>query len=392
MWTVLFCFMVYVIIMAIGDSVSTLTRSRVSGLFVAMIIYLIGFQTGIVPADSVAQTGLVTLAGGWAIALLLVGMGTMMDVKTLIAQWKTVVIALAGLVGIAVATFTVTNWLVGHEFAYAAAAPISGGIVAGNITADAANAAGRPDIAAFAFLVVGVQGFIGIPVCSNLLKSYTDKIIKGEIVMADMSGNEKGEEKPKLIKGFPKAMQSDNHLLARLAITAYVGWLISTYVTAGKVNFYVVCLFVGILAYLIGFLPKNAHIVSHGSSILMLCVMALVFGNLATISLSDLVNMLLPLLICLVVDAIFVLVFGFIVGLILKVDWRLCGAIAICCTIGYPGTGIITDEISRSLECDEELKAKITEHITPPIIISGFTSVTIASVIFAGIMAPLIFK
>ena len=108
MWTVLFCFMVYVIIMAIGDSVSTLTRSRVSGLFVAMVIYLIGFQTGIVPADSVAQTGLVTLAAGWAIAILLVGMGTMMEVKTLIAQWKTVVIALAGLVGIAVATFTVT--------------------------------------------------------------------------------------------------------------------------------------------------------------------------------------------------------------------------------------------------------------------------------------------
>jgi len=383
--------MIYVIIMSIGDCVSSLTKSRVSGLFVAMVIYLIGFQTGIIPADAVSQTGLVTLAGGWAIAILLVGMGTMMDIKTLISQWKTVVIALAGLVGLAVATFTISRLIVGQEYAFAAAAPISGGIVAGNITADAANAAGRPDIAAFAFLIVGVQGFVGIPICSNLLKSYTDKIIKGEVVMADLSGADVGEAKPKLIKGFPKFMQSDNNLLMRLAITAYIGWLLSTYVTAGKVNFYVMCLFVGILAYLIGWLPKNAHIESHGSSILMLCVMAVVFGNLATISLEDLVNMILPLFVTLLIGAVFVMVFGFIIGKILKVDWRLCGAIAICCTIGYPGTGIICDEISRSLDCDEELRQKITDHITPPIIISGFTSVTIASVIFAGIMAPMIF-
>jgi hypothetical protein len=318
-------------------------------------------------------------------------MGTMMDIKTLLSQWKTVTIALMGLVGLGIATFTVSSWVVGHEWAYAAAAPISGGIIAGNITADAANAAGRPDIAAFAFLVVGVQGFVGIPICSNLLKSYTDKIIKGEVVMADLSGSG-AEEKPKLIKGFPKFMESDNNLFARLAITAYIGFLLSTYATAGKVNVNVMYLIVGIIAYMIGFLPKNAHIVSHGSGILMLCVMAVVFGNLATISMNDLVNMILPLIVTLLIGAAFVLLFGFITGKILKVDWRLCGAIAICCTIGYPGTGIICDEISRSLECDEELRQKITDHITPPIIISGFTSVTIASVIFAGIMAPLIFK
>ena len=153
MWTALFCFMVFVVIMAIGDCVSNLTKSRVSGLFVAMVLYLIGFQTGLVPTDAVANTGIVTVAAGWGIAILLVSMGTMMDIKTLISQWKTVVIALAGLVGLAVATFTISSWIVGREWAYAAAAPISGGIVAGNITAEAGTAAGRPDIAAFAFLI-----------------------------------------------------------------------------------------------------------------------------------------------------------------------------------------------------------------------------------------------
>ena len=391
MWTGLFCFMVFVIFLAIGDMISTLTKSRFSGLLAAMILYLIGFQTGIIPADAVSSTGLVTIAGGWAIALLLVGMGTMMDIKTLVSQWKTVTIALAGLAGLAIATFTVSSMIVGREWAYAAAGPISGGIVAGNIIAEAGNAAGRPDSAAFAFLIIGVQGFIGMPICSNLLKSYTDKIISGDIVMQDLSGGDQ-TEKPKLIKSFPKFMQSDNNLLARLAVTAYFGYVLSAYVTKGKVNFYVMCLFVGILAYAIGWLPKNAHIASHGSSILMLCVMSICFGNLATISLEDLAKMVLPLIVTLLVGAAFVVGFGFIIGKILKVDWRLCGAIAICCTIGYPGTGIICDEVSRSLECDPELRAKITEHITPPIIISGFTSVTIASVIFAGIMAPLIFK
>ena len=116
MWTPLFSFMVFVIFLSMGDWVSNLTKSRISGLLIAMILYLVGFQTGIIPADTITSTGLTTVAGGYGIALLLVSMGTMIELPTLFAQWKTVAIALFALVGLALESFTISSMLVGREW------------------------------------------------------------------------------------------------------------------------------------------------------------------------------------------------------------------------------------------------------------------------------------
>ena len=390
MWTPLFSFMVFVIFMSIGDWVSTLTKSRVSGLLIAMIFYLIGFQNGMIPANTIAMTGLSTVAGGFAIALLLTSMGTMMELRTFAAQVKTVAIALFALVGLALASFTVSSWIVGREWALCAAAPISGGLIAGQMTSEAAQAAGRNDLAAFAILVIGVQGFVGMPICSNMLRLYCNAILKGEIEMENLSGQE-GAEKKKLISGFPKFMAGDNTVFARIAIVAWLGYAFSAYVTHGVINANVMYLIAGIIAYAIGFLPKNAHVAAHANGFLMLCVMCICFGSLATISMDDLEAMFLPLVVTLLVGAAFIIIFGSIMGRLLKVDWRLAAAIAICCTIGYPGTQIITEEVCRSLDCTEEERARIRDHVMPPIIVSGFTTVTIASVFFAGLITPLIF-
>ncbi len=389
MWTPLFSFMVFVIFMSFGDWISSLTKSRVSGLLIAMILYLIGFQTGIIPADTIASTGLTTVAGGFAIALLLVSMGTMIELPTLFAQWKTVMIALFALVGLAIASFTVSSWIVGREWALCASAPISGGIIAGQMTSAAAQEAGRNDLAAFAILIIGCQGFVGMPICANTLRLYCNKILSGDIVMKDLSEGE-AVAKPKLIKKFPKFMAGDNTIFARIAIVAWLGYVLAN-ALHGVINVNVMYLIVGIIAYAIGFLPKNAHFAAHANGFLMLCVMCICFGSLATISMDDLKAMFLPLVVTLLVGALFIMVFGSIMGRILKVDWRLAAAIAICCTIGYPGTQLITEEVCRALDCDEETRAKIHDHVLPPIVVSGFTTVTIASVFFAGFIIPLIF-
>lgn len=390
MWTPLFSFMVFVIFLSMGDWVSNLTKSRISGLLIAMILYLVGFQTGVIPADTITSTGLTTVAGAYGIALLLVSMGTMIELPTLFAQWKTVAIALFALVGLALESFTISPMLVGREWALCASAPISGGLIAGQMTAEAAANAGHPELAAFAILIIGCQGFIGLPICSNMLRLYCNAILEGKIEMQDLSGSAV-EDKPKLIKNFPKFMAGDNTVFARIALVAWLGYLASTYLTKGIINVNVMYLIVGIIAYAIGFLPKNSHVAAHTNGFLMLCVMCICFGSLATISMDDLKAMFLPLIVTLLVGAVFIMIFGSIMGKILKVDWRLAAAIAICCTIGYPGTQIITEEVCRSLDCDEETRAKIHDHVLPPIIVSGFTTVTIASVFFAGFIIPMIF-
>lgn len=44
-----------------------------------------------------------------------------------------------------------------------------------------------------------------------------------------------------------------------------------------------------------------------------------------------------------------------------------------------------------TLETNDEQKAAIKEYILPKMLVGGFTTVTIASVVFAGIIVPMIF-
>ena len=75
LWTPLFSFVIFILFFAIGDWISNLTDSKVSGLLIAMLLYLVGFQTGVIPASSIDDTGLTALASNFAIMLILVGMG-----------------------------------------------------------------------------------------------------------------------------------------------------------------------------------------------------------------------------------------------------------------------------------------------------------------------------
>ena len=156
-------------------------------------------------------------------------------------------------------------------------------------------------------------------------------------------------------------------------------------------NANIMYLVMGIIFCVLGFLPANAHVKAHMNGFLLLAVLSVVPGSLATLSLEDLLRMIFPLVGTLIVGAAFVCLFGAIAGKVLHVHWTIAFAIAICCTIGYPGTQIIVDEVVRSLHCDEPTRVKIYEHVLPQILVSGFTSVTVASVFFAGLICPLIF-
>lgn len=394
LWTPLFSFVIFVLFFSVGDWVSNLTKSKVSGMLIAMLLYLVGFQTGIIPASSINDTGLTALASNFAIMLILVGMGTMIHIKQLMAQWKTVVVALVGLVGLALCSFTISSWLFGREWALCASAPISGGIIAGQMTSQAALDAGRADLAAFAMLVIGCQGFVGIPICNFFVRKYCNGILAGSIQMGEAVVVKEDSQKKKLFDfGW---MSGDNTIMFKMAIVGWLGYLISWVcsgvpILSNLTNANIMYLVMGIIFCVLGFLPANAHVKAHINGFLMLAVLSVVPGSLATLSLQDLINMIFPLVGTLIVGAIFICVFGAIAGKVLGIHWTIAFAIAICCTIGYPGTQIIVDEVVRSLDCDEKTRESIYEHVLPQILVSGFTSVTVASVFFAGLVCPLIF-
>lgn len=396
LWTPLFSFAVFAIVFALGDIVSTKTKGLVSSIIVGAVVYIAGFWSGIIPADSITNSTLPGMMSAFGIALMIVNLGTLMNIEDLIREWKTVVIALVGLVGIVAMCFTVGTWLFGREYALASCAPISGSLIAGIISTQAANDAGRPDIGAFVMLVVAFQMFIGMPISSWMLKKEAAERREKGLLVAPTGEKQVKKINIKFIPDMPAWMQSPTMILAKLAAVACIAVWVANLTKIDATNYIlnpnIAYLLFGILFAEIGFLEKKALNKANSFGILMLGTIALVPGNFASVSPSQLLQMLLPLVGLLVIGGIFIAVFSIVAGKVVGYSWKISVAIGLTCMIGYPGTQIITEEVVKSMDGTAEEKAAAEAYILPKMLVGGFVTVTIASVVLAGIIAPMIFK
>ena len=100
----------------IGDAVSNLTKAWIPSVFVTAVVLLVGYWT-VIPQEVVADSKLIPFGSTIGIYLLLVHMGTIISLKQLGEQWKTIVICLAGLAGMCL--FGVAFTLLLSRFLYA---------------------------------------------------------------------------------------------------------------------------------------------------------------------------------------------------------------------------------------------------------------------------------
>jgi len=103
------------------------------------------------------------------------------------------------------------------------------------------------------------------------------------------------------------------------------------------------------------------------------------------------VDFIIPFLVVVAVGIIGVLIMSVLVGKILKYPASVSFCIGMTATLGYPTTQILVDEIVRGYEGSAEQKQMISDYLLPKMLIGGFTTVSVGSVIFAGIIAPYIF-
>ena len=94
-------FVIVMLVWTISDLVAKKTKSLLSSLFVASIIFLIGFLTDIFPEDLLASSSLLGLAGV-VVGFIIVHLGTMISLDEFKQQWKTFLIGVATVVGIGV--------------------------------------------------------------------------------------------------------------------------------------------------------------------------------------------------------------------------------------------------------------------------------------------------
>ena len=381
--------LVILIAFAIGDYVSFKTNATFSMLFVTAVIFLVAFWMGL-PPSIFSDSGLL-MVGSLTMPLLLTNMGTLISLKELAKQWKTVLIALAAVFGIGILVYLVGTPIFGKAMAAAAAPPISGGVVAALIVSEAAKAKGLESIAVFATLLLVTQTFFGTPVASYCLKKEARRVLElNENGTSDENTAEIADEPKKRI--FPplrKEIQTSSLLLLKVAFISYLAVKVSG-LTNGAVNSLIVCLIFGVIAREIGFLDKDTMTIANSQGFVMICLLTVVFSNLSSATPEMLLSLILPIISTLILGVIGFSVFSSIVGKFLGMNKFMSIAIGSSALYGFPGTFIISNEVANAVGKTPEERKIILDAILPKMLIAGFVTVSIASVVLAGFMSKLI--
>ena len=392
--TTILALVIVLVAMSLGDIVSIKTKAWIPSVFVTALIFLFGFWW-IFPKDVISTATLGMPVAGLGMYLLVTHMGTLMNIKELVLQWRTVVISIAGILGIMVLLLTIGLIFFDKQTAVAGGPPLSGGIVAAIIIKEAATALGNNKLAILAILIYVVQGFVGYPLTSILLKREGNRLLKdfknNKENVAEKILNKESERKT-LMPNLPKKYNTIYVILLKLAFVAYLAdcftkFINNTIFQNTVLSPFVTCLIFGIIAAELGLVDRQALNKSNSFGWMITLLMAFIYEGLNKATPEMLLEVLLPLVEIIIIGVSGLLIFAFIVGKILKESPYMSLCIALNALYGFPPNYILTNEVIKSLASNNDESEYLTNKILPKMLIGGFTSVTIASVLIAGIFS-----
>ena len=190
----------------------------------------------------------------------------------------------------------------------------------------------------------------------------------------------------------PAALDIPTVHMARLAVVGFLATL-CTQLTGLSTG--VTFLVGGILFGAIGFVEPGALKRAGGEGLLMLATYASVAASFVSMTFAQFGQMLFPVLGLLVMGAVGVMILSSIAGKLLKWSPWLSIAVGLSCMFGYPVTYAIAMEVSAGVTkgkgFTEEEEQRVVKHLLPKMIVAGTVSVSIASVLLAGAIIPMVF-
>lgn len=388
---------IVVLILLIGDWVAVRTKAWVPSIFISAVLFLIGYWT-FFPKEIVSVAGIPPVVATMLMYLLITNMGTLLSLKELKEQWKTIVIALSGILGIIALLFGIGTFIYGFETIVVAIPPLVGGVVSALIMSEGAKEAGLASLSVFAIVIYVMQGFAGYPLTSIMLKKEGKRLLtqyrQGDIAVkgqpeaaAEVAVSvESANPELKLFKKLPEKYNTEYFKFFRLALVAFLAYLVSTLLAPiVSISPFVLCLLFGIIAKSIGFLEKQVLQKANAFGFALMGLMLFVFDGLKQATPSMMLEIIYPLVGTIVIGVIGMYIFSFIAGKILKVSKEMAFAVSLTALYGFPADYIITNEVIKSLTNDEKEKEMLTSRMLPPMLVGGFITVTIVSVILAGI-------
>lgn len=376
-------FMIVLIVFALGDIVGKITKGKLSGMMVVMLLFLVGFLTKLIPADIIDQGGLTALSK-LAIAMVLFNMGTTLNVKQLIEEWRTVLMAALCMLASCLVMLLVSP-IIGFDTVLVGMPVINGAAMATSLMASAAAEKGLATAAALCAVIYSVQKFVGAPIASAMGIRYGKKLLKAyRENPAQFKKQETGNG------ASAKASFADKHkewysANVMMALVAAGSWVAHILGDLTPINYSIWALLLGVACAASGLVPTKPLQKSNSYGLMMVAVFGSIIPSLAKVSLSDLGTMAFQTIVLFIAALIGVALVGWVLP-----TWKLVGdkdlavGIGVEQFLGFPSNVVICREVGDAVGETPEEKAFIEDTLNVPYVVGGITVITVLSTMLAG--------
>lgn len=368
-------------ILAIGDTVSTLTKAKIPMMFVALGLYLVltwvGMPTDYPITSNFAMFGL-TMFGP-----LIVNLATIIPLKQFVRQWRAIVVALCGMLAAVALILVVGYFTFGYQKAIAGCGALCGSLVAAVITTDALQSVGMASLAIIPLAIVAIQEPIGQVFAINVLRKHAVNIQSDPnhvVLAATGSGKDLFVQRKPLI---PEKYETTSVMMLKLIAISALGCYLGE-ITG--ISWAIWCLLLGVLAVYVGLLRPKMLDRAQSSGITMCCVIIYVFTQMNEVTPQVFGTEVISILAILALGIVGLGLGGFLGGKLVGWKKELSIPVALTALFGFPGNYIITEEVCRSVGKTQEEQDGLMEELLAPMLIGGYTTVTVGSVLVASIL------
>ena len=370
-----FYLMVVVLVFAVGDMIGHFTKGKLSGMMMVMLLFLIAFLAGILPGDIINQAGLTQLAQA-ATGMVLFNMGTTINIKQMVREWRVVLMAALCMVASCL-TMCLVMPIIGKDAVLVGMPVINGAAMATSLMTTAATERGLTTAAALCAVIYSVQKFVGAPIASAMGMKYA--------LRAKQRGTT--STKPMFYESH-KDIFTSNVCIAIVCVGAWVGRCLGSLT---PINYSIWCLLLGSVSGIGGYVPPKPLQKGGAYGLMMIAVFGSIIPALAKVSLSDLGTMAFQTVVLFAAAVAGIFLIGYVLpGWKLVGDRDLAVGIGVEQFLGFPSNVVICREVSEAVGVTDDERAYIDETLSVPYVLGGITVVTILSVALAGFVINLL--
>lgn len=378
--------------------VAKITGGRLPSALLTTPIMMILFWSGFMTAEDVDTSGL-TMVYTMTMALLLVNMGTTLDYKMLWKKKKLILVCFGALFGAGVLALTVGRMFFGRQFVIASYPTLAGSQVATYMMQAVCEEKGLLELSAIILLILVAQQWISMPIIANLTRFEGRKMLtsirNGTLALPQKTQAVSAEAAPerKLIDKIPAKYDT---VYLHFFLCAIFSWVaakiggITGGFTGGILNASLMGLVIGLVARQLGLIGRDPLAKAKVLPFFMMAMIMAMRKSLANLSPSALLDALVPIIGILLLGAVGIILASLIVGKLVGLSPAMSILVGIQCYSGYPVNYQISTEVIEAITENEDERNYLKDTIVPNLVIGGVISVSISSVIIAGVFVNLL--